>query len=378
MVLHEELRHLARLPRTGTPFLTLYLNTRWDSEKQRERVRIFVKTKLKECLAAADELGGDARRTLEEDAEKVEHYVRGLVNRAWDEPFDGVAVFACSGLGEYRVVRSHFPFPESFTCSDRPVLRPVAQSAREGEPALLAMVNGDAGRLLAFEMGAVTREFAFADEEFPGRHEQGGWSQARYQRHVDEHLNRNLRRLSDQLVRWAGERQGARIVLSGPDPLLAAFEPLLPKRLEGAVCARLRLDPSSAPDVICDEVRSALRAGRDQEDAEAVDNLLNKVRGAGRGAVGPEAVAEAVAAGRVHVLYLAQSFREAGWKCFGCGALGVKAPPECPQCGKPVEGAELGEELVRGTLAADGRVVAVNGHGGLQGEGGVGAALRYA
>ncbi len=378
MALHEELRDLARLPRTDAPFLSLYLNTRWDSEKQRERVRIFVKTKLKECLAASSTLPPEARRGLEEDAEKVEHYVRGLVNREWDEPFDGVAVFACSGLGEYRVVRSHVPFEQSFACADRPILRAVAERAHEGEPALLALVSGDAGRLLEFDMGGLSREFSFVDEEFPGRHDQGGWSQSRYQRHVEEHLNRNLRRLADQLVRWADERRVVRVVLSGPDQLLGAFEPLLPKRLAGAVCARLHLDPNAPPDVTHAEVLAALRDAREGEDRDAVENLLNKVRGTGRAVVGPEPVAQAVAAGRVHVLYVARPFRESGWKCFQCGALGIKVPLGCPQCGKPVEGVELGEELVRGTLAADGKIVAVNGHDGLLGEGGVGAALRYA
>ncbi|MDW7711683.1 MAG: Vms1/Ankzf1 family peptidyl-tRNA hydrolase [Deferrisomatales bacterium] len=378
MALHDELRHLARLPRSNAPFLSLYLNTRWDSEKQRERVRIFVKTKLKECLAEAAALPSEARQGLEEDAERLEHYVRGVVNREWDETFGGVAVFACSGLGEYRVLRSRLPFDQSFTCSDRPVLRAVAEKAHEAEPALLALVNGDAGRLMVFEMGGVTRELSFVDEEFPGRHEQGGWSQARYQRHVEEHLNRNLKRLAEHLIKWADERRGAPVLLSGPDQLLAAFEALLPKRLEGAVWARLRLEPSAAPDVVQAEVLAALQAGREREDAEAVDNLLNKVRGTGRGVAGPEPVAEAVAAGRVHVLYLARAFRELGWKCFSCGGLGVKVPLGCPGCGKAVEGVDLAEELIRGTLAADGKVVAVNGHGGLLGEGGVGAALRYA
>ncbi|MBE0618229.1 MAG: hypothetical protein IH608_09930, partial [Proteobacteria bacterium] len=235
MAMYDELRDLAKLPRTDAPFLSLYLNTRWDSEKQREKVRIFVKTKLKECLAAGGSLPAEARRGLEEDTEKVEHYVRGLVNREWDEPFDGVAVFACSGMGEYRVVRSHLPFEQFFACADRPILSGVAWHTHEGEPALLALVSGDAGRLLEFDMGGVSREFSFTDEEFPGRHDQGGWSQTRYQRHVEEHLGRNLRRLAEHLVRWADERRVVRIALSGPEQLLGSFEPLLPKRLASAV-----------------------------------------------------------------------------------------------------------------------------------------------
>jgi len=304
MALYEELRDLARLPRTDAPFLSLHLNTRWDNEKQRERVRIFVKTKLKECLASSATLPAEARRGVEEDAEKVEHYVRGLVNREWDEPFDGVAVFACSKAGEYRVVRSHLPLEQFFACADRPLLRAVAERAHEGEPALLALVSGDAGRLVEYDMGGLGREFSFTDDEFPGRHDQGGWSQGRYQRHVEEHVNRNLRRLAEHLVRWADERRVVRVVLSGPDQLLGAFEPLLPKRLAGAVCARLHLDPNAPQDVIHAEVLAAVREGREREDRDAVENLLNKVRGAGRGVVGPEAVAHAISTKNKHLLVI--------------------------------------------------------------------------
>jgi peptide chain release factor subunit 1 len=378
MALRDELKHLAKLPRTSSPFLSLYLNTRWDSEKQRERVRIFVKGQLKSCLAGSGKLDPSARKGMEEDAEKVEHYVRGLVNREWDESYDGVAVFACSALGEYRVIRSHAPFEQHFTCADRPMLRPAAEQAHAGQAAVLALVSGDGGRLLEFSLGGVTREFSFVDEEFPGRHDQGGWSQARYQRHVEEHLARNLKRLAEHLTKWVDERRIDRVVLSGPDPLLGTFETLLPKRVADAVCDRLHLDPSLASDAVLAETLSALDAARRRDDGQAVDGLLDSGRKAGRVAVGPEPVAQAVSGGKVHVLYLESAFRESGWKCFHCGALGIKVPLGCPRCAKAVEGVELGEEFVRGTLATDGRVVAVDGHDGLRAEGGAGAVLRYA
>jgi len=143
------------------------------------------------------------------------------------------------------------------------------------------------------------------------------------------------------------------------------------------VCSRLHLDPTAAPDEVQEEVLASLDAARAREDRLAVDGLLDKGRNAGRVAVGPDPVARAVSEGRVHELYLDGAFRESGWKCFQCGALGIKVPLGCPRCGAAVEGAELGEELVRGTLATDGRVVAVSGHDGLLAEGGAGAILRY-
>ena len=89
--------------------------------------------------------------------------------------------------------------------------------------AVVALVAADAGQVLEFELGSVRKQFSFRDEEFPGRHDQGGWSQGRYQRHVDEHLHRNLKRLAGHLVRWADEGGAETVLLSGQDALLAAF-----------------------------------------------------------------------------------------------------------------------------------------------------------
>lgn len=377
MALYDEIKSLSKVPRSPYPFLTLYLNTRWDSEKQRERVRIFVKTKLKEFAAARAGSNGVGRESLEEDIGKVEHYVRGLVNREWDESYDGVGLFACSGLGVYTLVRSGLPFEDAFHCSDRPMLAPAARQAHEGEPAVLCLVGGDAGRLLEFELGAVRRQYSFEDDEFPGRHEQGGWSQSRYQRHVEEHLSRNLRRLAEHLVKWVDERRVRRVLLSGTETDLPLFEEHLPKRVLQAVCGRLRIDPTATPDVIGAEVAVALAQARAREDADAVTGLLDRGPGTGRGVSGAEAVAGAVGSGRVHVLYLDEGYREEGWKCFRCGQVGLKVPSGCPACGAPVETVDLGEELVRGTLAADGSVVLLSQHGGLRAEGGVAARLRY-
>jgi peptide chain release factor subunit 1 len=377
MALFDDLKRLAKLPASPSPFLTLYLNTRWDSEKQREKVRIFVKTKLKECLSRNTGLDPEARQGMEEDAEKVEHYARGVVNREWDESYRGVAVFACSRFGVYDVIRSHMPFAESFACADRPLLRQAAQHAHAGELAIFALGAADAGRLMEFVLGGVRRDFSFTYYEFPGRHDQGGWSQARYQRHVEDHAQRNLKRLAEHLIKWADERRVRRVVLSGPDPLLAAFEVHLPKRLQSAICARIHIDPKAAPDVIQAEALQALRDSREREDREAVGFLLDKGVGMGRATTGPESAAEAVSAGKVHELYLDADFRELGWRCSSCRGLGVHMPVVCPMCGSACAEVDLGEELTRGTLAADGKVVIVNGHEGIREVRGVAAVLRY-
>ena len=47
------LAELAKLPPSARPVVSVYLNTRWADEDQRERVRIFLKNNLREARAAA-------------------------------------------------------------------------------------------------------------------------------------------------------------------------------------------------------------------------------------------------------------------------------------------------------------------------------------
>ena len=45
---------LAHRPPAARPVVSVYLNTRWTDEAQRERVRIFLKNHLREARAAAE------------------------------------------------------------------------------------------------------------------------------------------------------------------------------------------------------------------------------------------------------------------------------------------------------------------------------------
>ena len=47
MEMRSEIRKLARVEEGPCPFLSLYLNTKWDDEQQRERIRLFTKNQLK-------------------------------------------------------------------------------------------------------------------------------------------------------------------------------------------------------------------------------------------------------------------------------------------------------------------------------------------
>src|SRR6266704_2987371 len=77
----QRLRELARFESSGSPVVSVYLNTEWVDEHQRERVRIFVKNALAEARSRrwAD------RDDLEwiERPERNAHRARGLRGQQW-------------------------------------------------------------------------------------------------------------------------------------------------------------------------------------------------------------------------------------------------------------------------------------------------------
>src|SRR4030042_181731 len=109
MEMRNEIRKLARIEEGPYPFFSLYLNTRWDSEQQRERIRLFAKNQLKKGF---DRLKGKAewQKTYLEDQKQIERFVEGLVRRSYEEGVDGIAIFSCSAANTLLTYTSIMPF----------------------------------------------------------------------------------------------------------------------------------------------------------------------------------------------------------------------------------------------------------------------------
>ena len=50
MNMRNEIKKLARIEEGPYPFCSLYLNTKWDDEQQRERIRLFTKNQMKKAF----------------------------------------------------------------------------------------------------------------------------------------------------------------------------------------------------------------------------------------------------------------------------------------------------------------------------------------
>ena len=93
MDMRSEIKKLARIEEGQYPFLSFYLNTTWNDEQQRERIRLFTKNQLKKGYGQFK--GPDPegwQKAYTEDQQRIEKYVGGLVRQAYNEETGNLSV----------------------------------------------------------------------------------------------------------------------------------------------------------------------------------------------------------------------------------------------------------------------------------------------
>jgi peptide chain release factor subunit 1 len=240
MEMRNEIRKLARIEEGPYPFFSLYLNTRWDSEQQRERIRLFTKNQMKKGF---DRLKGkeDWQRTYPEDQKQIERFVEGLVRRSYDQGVDGIAIFSCSAANTFLTYPSIMPFENEFFLFSLPVLRPLVRLSSQYQDTLAVMVETDSAKLFEISLEGLLAEFSI-ESYVPGRHDQGGWAQMRYQRHIRDHMNKHHREVSEQLTELFDTGKWKRVVLIGQDRTLANFKSFLPERVKQQITDIFSMD----------------------------------------------------------------------------------------------------------------------------------------
>ncbi|MGH7311809.1 MAG: hypothetical protein ACREJV_01460 [Candidatus Rokuibacteriota bacterium] len=351
--------------------MSVYLNTEWVDEHQRERVRVFLKNRLREVREAG---GVDTA-----DLDWIAAQSRALVDRGAFTDANGVALFACSGAELREIVPVRVPFEDTFVVEPQPYLRPLAGAIGNTPAALVVFVDGTTARLVALGAAGPEEEILL-EADVEGRHRTGGWAalaQSRYQRHIQVHRDQHVQAVAAVVTAWSVEHGAERIVLAGDARMVAALR----RHLPGPVAARVvgsisgtRRESSAVLTARAAELLAGVEAER--EDA-AVDAVLAEAAGRGVAVAGLEPTLRAVNRHAVRDLYLLEQFSEPGGVCAGCGVLQRRVHFTCSFCGKDLQATELGEAMVEHVLRAGGRVTTVERHAGLERHGGVAARLRY-
>ncbi|MDQ3161231.1 MAG: hypothetical protein M3Q92_00120, partial [Actinomycetota bacterium] len=194
------------------------------------RVRSLLDAGAKSHGATRGDLAHEIRQGLKADFERLERFFEVDFDR--DGAF-GLAVFAAGLDNAWNTLPLPMPVPDTIRVADDFLLAPLVPLVGRGEGALVVVVNREAGRLLALRGGRLT-EVADRTEDAPNRHDQGGWSQARLQRHVENAAHEHYKNVSAELERLFRRLGRPRIVVVCSDDV-REFSDVLPTDVAEAI-----------------------------------------------------------------------------------------------------------------------------------------------
>jgi peptide chain release factor subunit 1 len=323
--------------------------------------------------AGRSDLTHDQRAALRADLDRIRRFVESEFDR---DGSHGLAVFTSSLDNLWRPLPLAAPVPDAVKVNDELYLTPLVPLVGRGDGALVAVVGRERGDLYRLRGGRLV-EAARRTEEQPRRHDQGGWSQARFQRHIDELAHAHLRRVAEEVEERVRGRRAHELVVVAAEETWAEFSELLSSEARSAVVGWTSAEAHASPAELLPAVLPVLERSRAERDARQLERWREEVGRNGRATAGWARTLEAASDGRVELLLYEQGVERPAWRCPACGRLAA-GPGKCPLDGTELERREEGLDLaVHQTLAHGGTVCAVSERRDLDPFEGIGALLRY-
>jgi peptide chain release factor subunit 1 len=367
------IRKLAEWTPGDYPVTTVYLSVDGRQYPRKQDYEVRLDNLLRAVRDEAEAMDKDRHRSVERDAEAVRSFVEDRFERGSTR---GLAMFSSSGSGLWEELELSRPVRNRAVVGPHPDLLQLEAIIETYESFCTVLVDSEKARIFLAELGRIEERSDLVDD-VPGRHDQGGWSQARYQRHVDDHRQRHYKHTAEVLFGFFKRRPFDHLILGGPEEIVAEFEPELHDYLRQRILARINLPlTASAADVLERSLEAEEELERRRE-REAIELLLAE-SSAGRQAVsGLGPTLEALFQDRVATLLVDRDLRAPGHVCTSCGRL-VEKGRRCPACGsKTLEVPDVIEEAVTQAFRNGSRVETITEGTGLSELGGIGALLRF-
>jgi peptide chain release factor subunit 1 len=338
-------------------------------------------TRLNSLLdGAAKENGGKARElthqqrlALRGDLERIRRYFEAEFER---NGAHGLAIF-CAGLDNvWRPLPLTEVVPDGIKVGQLLYLAPLVPLIGRGEGALVLVVSREQGRFYRLSAGRL-EDLADHFDEQPRRHDQGGWAQARLQRHVDELVHEHLKRVADALDRFVRRLRKPQVVVITNEETWGEFEDLLSQDARSVIAGVAHAEAHAQPPDLLTAAAPVLERWQREKESEVVDRWREELGRNGRASSGWEATLEAASDARVELLLFREGANHRALRCPACGRLSVEGS-KCPLDGTQLDESRDGLDLaVHQTLAHGGRVWAVRQRGELDAGDGIGALLRF-
>jgi peptide chain release factor subunit 1 len=372
----EALRDLAGFRAEAGCAVSLYLSL----DPSAAPTAADVETRLNSQLAEAERLAGERKASMTHAQREGLKADLERIRRWFDDGFErnsgrGIAVFAASLDNFWSTLAVPFELEDGVTIASELHVAPlVPHAGRDG--ALVAAVGRERGEVYRLRDGALV-EIVDETDEVPGRHDQGGWSQARYERHIENIVGRHLRDVAEALETCVRRRRGVPIVLVGSEEIRSELEGLLSKETLACVAGWTAAEAHADAPALQAAARPVLERWWGEREGEILERWREEAGKNGRAATGWEQTLEAASDGRVDLLLVQAGVDQPAYQCPQCGRIqGLDGT--CPLDGTTMEPRDDGVDVaMHQVLTHGGTVHVVRDRRDLEPVGGLAALLRF-
>ncbi len=319
----DQLRALAELRLDRPVVLSLYLDldpSQFATPPARKSVVRSLIDEAERRVRERNGLSDEDRAALQGSLERARAFLEN------DLPTDGahaLAVFASEENDLFEALKLPRSVPNRVAVGHSPLVGPLARIARR-ERWCVTLVNRRDARILRGGPDGL-REVERIHDDVSGQHDQGGWSQSRYQRGVEKEKDDHLKTTGDALLRHFKRQPFQRLIVGGPREVVTDFEQKLHHYLSERLAGRVEVDVErSSPDQVLEAARPLIEKLEREREHHALERLGE------RGACGIEDVLPPLNERRVELLILDEQFGGVtGVQCLDCGWLGLEGE-RCP------------------------------------------------
>jgi peptide chain release factor subunit 1 len=370
--LRAQLDRLASFEPTDLPVISLYLDMQPDQNGRRKfdtYLRKWFSERESSFRSASPE-----RESFNQDVQRITAFLAEDVQRS----ASGLAIFACHGASLYETIQMNAPIEEHWLfIGSVPHLYPLARVNDQYPRYAALLADTNSARLFVFSLGDVETHQQVSNVK-TRKTSMGGWSQARYQRHIDNFHQQHMKEVVDVLDRVVREEAINHIVISCDPTAKPLLMEQLPKHLTEKVVDVVPLDIRTPEQEVLSETLNVLRAKDAETDKEHVEEMIGAWRAGGLAVVGHQPTLLALGMGQVEELLIA-----ARPDSLRAGKTDMPVPDlkdvatSAPNGNVDPERLKLADELVKKAQATGARIRFIEDAELLRDVGGVGALLRF-
>jgi len=363
-ITEQTLRELAALS-FNSPMLSVYLNTTPEAgnvDDHRARLRGMLK-----------------KSTLQTDAEAVLRYFE----QVHDWRGRGVAVFSAQATDFFRVYTVQVGLRDQVWEGRHPYVRPLVSLFDAYGYYGVVVVDKERARFFFFHLGVLEEQKGYEGQEVR-KVKAGGGSSAPGRRvgapgldnYLAEVIERNMREAAHAAMRFFTRHKVRRILIGGSEENTALFRKMLPLRWQSLVVGTFPIEMRASHAEVWQKAMEVGAEAERKQESRLIERVRVEAAKGGLAVTGLDETLGAVYEGRARLVVVEEGYREAGYRCTGCGFLTTQALESCPFCGSPLEEVPDAVELVVRQAIDKGTEVEMVPHP-LDDIGYIGALLRY-